>query len=432
MSVRAALTAAGRRLPLGDPRAAQLGGTIFSSFVGQLALLVSGVLSARLLGPEGRGHVALFIIVALITVQVTSLGVPTAVTYELGRRGTSATDMMRRLLGLLVTQFAATAAIHGGVIALIVSGSPGEVKTAGWVSVAVGCPMLLQAYGQGLLLGAKRYRAFNITRLLPSVGFAVGVAVVVFLSDGDIVEVIVGWVAATWLAAGVTLVAALRAARGGARNSPPSRVRDLVRFGLRGLLGSASPVETFQMDQAVVGLFLSPVALGLYSVAVALTNLPRFLGQSVATFAYAETAAMPSPRGRRAIWRFTAVGAVLSLAVVLVIELFAESLVSLFFGDAFRDSVSIVRILLVGSLFLAVRRVLAEGARGLGEPMLSTRAEVVSWLALLPLLALLAPTLGADGVAIAMALSSGISLIVLAALLRGDLGQAATRFGKTD
>ena len=185
------------------------------------------------------------------------------------------------------------------------------------------------------------------------------------------------------------------------------------------------------MDQAVVGLFLSPVALGLYSVAVGLTNLPRFLGQSVGMFTYAQTAAMSPRRGVRAIWRYTTVGTALSLTVVLVIEVLAGPLVTLFFGDAFRDSVSLVRILLVGSLLLAVRRVLAEGARGLGEPMFGTRAEVASWLALLPLLALLAPTLGVDGVAIAMAISSGISLMVLAVLVRGKSSEADSRQGST-
>lgn len=429
MSIRGTLKLVGNRLPLGDPRVGQLGGTILTSFAGQLALLVSGILSARQLGPEGRGHLALLIIVAVVTVQVTGLGVPTAATYELGRRRTSAMALMRRLQWLVVAQLAVTAVVQAGAMALIVSDAPRAVTRAGWLSVAVGCPMLLQLYGQGLLLGAKRYKAFNVTRLLPSMGLAVGVAAVVFLRDGDIVEIMGAWVASTSLAAGVTFVAALRPARNEARNSSPSRPRDLIRFGLRGLLGSASPVETFQMDQAVVGLFLSPVALGFYSVAVALTNLPRFLGQSVGTFTYTETAGMSQRRGLRATWRYTAVGAALCLPVVVVIEVLAGLLVTVLFGDAFKESVSIVRILLIGSLLLAVRRVLAEGARGLGEPMLSTKAEAASWLALLPLLALLAPTLGVHGVAIAMAISSGVSLMVLVALVRGKSGKADTRLG---
>ena len=45
-------------------------------------------------------------------------------------------------------------------------------------------------------------------------------------------------------------------------------------------------METFRLDQAVVGLFLTPAALGLYVVGLAFANLPRFIAQSVGYIAY--------------------------------------------------------------------------------------------------------------------------------------------------
>ena len=64
-----------------------------------------------------------------------------------------------------------------------------------------------------------------------------------------------------------------------------------MSFGLRSLFGSSSPFETFRLDQLLVGLVLTPVALGYYVVALAFTNLTRFLGQSIGMVTYPRIAA---------------------------------------------------------------------------------------------------------------------------------------------
>ena len=53
-------------------------------------------------------------------------------------------------------------------------------------------------------------------------------------------------------------------------------------FGARGLVGATSLLDTYRLDQAVVGAFLSRVALGIYVSAVAFTNLPRLVAEETA------------------------------------------------------------------------------------------------------------------------------------------------------
>ncbi len=69
----------------------------------------------------------------------------------------------------------------------------------------------------------------------------------------------------------------------------------MVAFGAKGLLGANSPIEYYRVDQAVVGLFLTPVALGLYSVALAFTNLPRSIANSLGVVAYPHVAVQRTP-----------------------------------------------------------------------------------------------------------------------------------------
>src|SRR5829696_5675317 len=60
--------------------------TVIGGFAVQLFLLVSGVVVARLLGVENRGHLALYWVIALIVTFLGTTGLPSSVTYWIARR----------------------------------------------------------------------------------------------------------------------------------------------------------------------------------------------------------------------------------------------------------------------------------------------------------------------------------------------------------
>jgi O-antigen/teichoic acid export membrane protein len=179
-----------------------------------------------------------------------------------------------------------------------------------------------------------------------------------------------------------------------------------------------SPLETLRLDQAIIGLFLSPAALGLYVVGVAFTNLPRFVAQSIGVVAYPHvTAQHDAALARRSMWRFLIVSVIVSAAVIVPLEVLAGSVVPIFFGVAFAQAVPIMQILLVSSLFLSARRVLTDTSRGIGQPGIGTAAEIAAWISLVPGIALLAPLYGAVGVALAFTISAAVSLVALIAMV---------------
>ncbi len=166
----------------------------------------------------------------------------------------------------------------------------------------------------------------------------------------------------------------------------------------------------------MVGLFLTPAALGLYVVGLALSNLPRFIGQAVGTVAFPQVASRPSlGAARRTMWRLVVLTVALSAAVVAVLEALAGRLVPLFFGNEFEGAVPLARILLLAGLFLSARRVLTDAARGAGYVSLGNLGEAVSWGVLVPAMAVLAPASGARGVALALAISAAASLVAMVA-----------------
>lgn len=390
--------------------------------------MISGVIVARMLGPENRGYLALLILVPLIVAQVGGLGVPLSLTYYIARDPSAGKAIWRSIRPVALFQAGLLAGVHCLVLWALLRDEPGYVVDAALVTVALVPATLAQEYGLAMLQGCGRFVAFNVIRLLSGVLYSAGLVLLLVLDADRLQEVAVTWTATL---AGVSVVTMAIATRGlgSAPDATAPTAREMISFGAKGLLGSNSPIEYYRLDQAVVGLFLTPAALGVYAVALSFTNLPRFVSSAVGMVAYPHVAGQSDPaEGRRKLWRFFFVTVAACLAIVVVLELSAGFLVPFFFGDEFADSVPLVRILLVAALLLAARRILADGARGLGLPGLGTVAELVSIIVLVPAVAVFLPLWGVEGVAVAMVAAALASLpVILIGLARSGGRPRGTR-----
>jgi O-antigen/teichoic acid export membrane protein/O-antigen ligase len=405
-----------------------MAGSLFASVGLQFVVIVSGVIVARGLGPEDRGYFALLVVVSGICTLIGSLGLPSAVTYYVARDRSHAREIVSLLLGPALLQLGAMLALQIAILVPLVMHEPERVKLAALISLLLAPGILALHFGIAILLGQQRFTAVNVLRILPTTAYVAAVLVVFLLHSADLINVMTMWATVNFVGGFLALGVAVRGLpRVSASGHPPSRSQ-MTKFGLKGLFGTLSPIESFRLDQAVVGLFLNPVALGLYVVAQALTNLSRVVAATVGMVAYPQVASQSDPRAaRRALWRYFFFGVALSVLVIAPLEVVTGELITLFFGSEFSDATSIARILLLGTFFLAGRRVLTDGINGLGYPGLGTVAEVASWVLLLPALAILLPQYGAEGVALSLTISWGASLLLLLVLV----GTAGTRLSWT-
>jgi O-antigen/teichoic acid export membrane protein len=398
------------------PRAVRqaVAGSVAVGLGGQFSLVISGILLARGLGPTSRGLLALLLLWPIVLFQIGSLGLPVASAYFIARNPTSARATVGRLMRTTILQCASSVAVHVVIVVLLVHGRDPTTQLAGYVTLATIPAVFLQEYSMSILQGQQRFTALSLTRLMPGAANAIA-AVAVWL----VLRNLLG--AALFLTLANVLVALITAVVVAAHlQKLPGAVAvhlgDLIRFGLRAWIGAAYPVETFRVDQAVVGLVLSPAALGIYVASLAFTNLPRFIAHSAGLVAYPHIAAQDMAARRASTWRFFWAAVAFSAIVVAVLELTVGFLVPIAFGSAFAPAIPIARILLVASLLAAARRILAEGMKGAGHPGAGTVAEVASWLSLAPLMVILTPTWDLAGVAAAVTASSGLSLLTLVAI----------------
>ena len=392
-------------------------GSLSASVGLQMLVAVSGILVARSLGPEDRGYLALLIVIAGVIALIGTLGLPTAMTYYIAQDPSGARRIASSLAWVGVLQVGVVLVVQTAALTAVVASEPSRVQVAAAISLLLPPGILGLQFGLAILQGQRHFAALNLLRISPSAAYVAGVVAIYALGVADLVPFMALWAGVNFVGGVLAVILAIRGLPRDAGGEPVPPLGQMLRFGLKALLGTLSPVDSVRLDQAVVGLFLTPVSLGLYVAAQAFTTLPRVVASSVGLVAYPQVAA-ESDRGaaRRSMWRFFFLVLALSIPIVAVFELMAGELISLAFGEAFTEATTIAQILLVASLFVAARRVLTDGLNGLGYPAYGTIAEVTSWIVLVLGLAILLPWLEAEGVALALAIAWGASLLLLLAL----------------
>ena len=393
----------------------------------QAFILVSGVIAARLLGVEGRGYWAGLRSIQAVIVVLSTLGIHGAAAYHMSLSPGRSSLILGEALRWAALQIVAATVLLAAIFYLWSQGRPADLQFAMWLALLTTPFAVVQLYMIRALQGLQHFDRANFSQLTVPAFYAVG-AVVMLLLDERTISAFAMMHAATHIAAAAVSVWLVRSLIRPAR--PRSRIyrQRLLVFGLKSQFATSQPVEVLPIDQAAVATFLPATSAGLYAVAYAFTRLPRMVARGVSVVTIPTLAGMHDPlEGRRLMWRLFALNAALISVGVVAIWPFLGLLTDFLFGPEYAGAVILARILLVGTAFAAMRRVLAHSLVGLGSPMKGTLAE----LSMYPVLVVLGPLLGlldgARGVAFAMSTAYGVSLLValfFTAQLRSNLPRA--------
>ena len=389
--------------------------SVLSAGVGQIALFVSGVAAARILGPTDRGTLATVALAVSIVVAIGSLGLPLALTYDTARDPDRARSLTRWALRIWLAQAFVLTPVAALTIATLAQRN-GILNTI--VLGAAVTPMLLgQMYGLALLQGRQKFALLNALRVVPTILYACLCTALLVSAAGSLPSVTAVFLLANTIAAAAMLTPAVR-------TTGPSRPvvgRHLLGFGLRAWLGSMSPMDTLRFDQFVVVVLFAPAVVGTYVVALAFSNLPRLVGASIGLVAYPRIAASRA-RGhlRRSVFRYTIVTLAISAPFVLVIAAVAGPIIELLFGPRYQGSADLVGLLVAAGWLAGGRRTMVDAARGAGLATAGSLAEVAAWIGFAIAVAAVVPYLQERGIALAMLVGSGVGLATMAGLvLRG-------------
>jgi O-antigen/teichoic acid export membrane protein len=367
-----------------------------------------------MLGPDGRGELALAMAIALMIAQMAMGGIGTAVSHAVAAADLPARTVVGPHLVRWFIYSAAVGLVTAGTtyVALRASGNPDPLGLS-LASAGLGTLSTTNQLISAMLRGERDLRAVTVVPIVATTTYVLGV-VTCFLvfSRADAAVIILLFMAGQVI--GITLGwRRLLPAVDGATADGTS----LARRSRRSWATSLNPLS-MGLDHVVVALTLGPAALGLYVVAVSTTNLPGMALRPVATMLMPRLVAS-SPQARsNLVRRWLLAAAALDVAMVLALEIIIGPAISVLFGAAFAPAIPVARIAIVAWGFLAFRLMFTAVLQAYDRAGTASLIEVATTVAMVPAVWAGATLGGVEGAATAMALFAALCCGLSAAAIR--------------
>jgi O-antigen/teichoic acid export membrane protein len=396
-------TATGRTVA---QRTVRFGAASFATSLSiQLFNVCSGVMLARMLGPVGRGELAAIVLWPALLSGIGSMGIYEATVFftsknEHDPRVISASSILSAILMSILA-----VGLGLGVVPIVLRHYGGLVVVTCLLYLAW-IPLNLLTYAVvGVLVGRLNAAAFNWSRAINPIVTVIGLGSLILAGHRTIRAVAALYLFAALVSLGSAAVPLARLGLIGTR--PDWRLaRDILTYGFKAHVGNVAGLANDRADQAIVSIFLAPVYLGYYVVAVTVGSVVSLVGSSMAL------AILPSVAGaggdlerKRAFALAARVTAWGSLIGWLALVPLAPFVIHLFFGTRFMPALMSAEVLAVAAFAYSLSRVLSAGLMGLRRPWAASTGQVVGLTVTVVGLFILVPPLGVLGAAIATLLA---------------------------
>ena len=358
--------------------------------------LVGSVMTARLLGPEGRGYLATFWAVAGVGVQFINLGLQSSNTYYISKDKAILPQTMGNSLtvGLGLGAFAALLA---GLFFLSwprLSPLPMTLLILSLTAIPIG---LTTMFLQNILLGLGDVRYFNLIELF---GKILTVLVLGILFSGHWVDVL----SVSILSLGISLFTlGWFWVRSSGYLKGPLRVsldifRDHLRYGFKAYVATFFGFLLLRVDILMVQYISGPKETGYYSMSSTMADYLYLLPMTVGTILFPNLSALSS---KLEMWKSTRkVCGILTLVFipgVLLSIILAKPIVVLLYGMAFEPAVFPYQILACAMIFYGINTVLSNFLAATGFPWFSVYVWIAAFIVNVGLNLFLIPKYGPTG-----------------------------------
>lgn len=391
-------------------------------FGGQVYMLVTGLAStvivARLLGPEGKGVLAVVAAIPSLVLGVASFGLGPALAYMAGKNKYPARELATAAVGLSLALGLGVGLalwLFRGILleSILIGLSPSELAV-----VILSLPAYyLTSFLGGLFSGHGR--AVEVAAL-SSLGATLSLTAVVVSSiyaPRDSLAVVVGLAIAVWVGAVVSLLT-YRSGLSFSIQRVAHVARAIAPYAAKSYLGQATSMFFLRADVFFLNFFAGPSAVGIYSVATSLAEKLWLLSGPVATAVYAQITGAERTDSIR-LTTLTA-RALLVLNGVAGLALFVLSLVfvPVVYGVEFSAAVWYLALLLPGVVVYAVCQPYSQFFVGqLGKPGVTSNLSALMMLLSAVLYVTLIPVYGAAGAALGSTISYSSAMVGYAWLM---------------
>ncbi len=355
-------------------------GTLVRQLGSGILQLLTIIVIARELGPEGNGQFAIALLLPLMLATFLNMGMPTAHAHFVGSRKVSVRVAFDT--SLRWSTFLSPVGLFLGAIILWFKGTqwfPGVPTHALWLALTIYPITLIQHFFSSIFQGLQDFKSYNLILLLqPAVTLLLTLASIA-MGMGDVMI----FVAIHWIGAGITLFISYILLCTNFNEmtfkyqSVRSYSRRIRKYALKAHLAIALAFVNYRVDVYLLNLLGDTAGTGQYVIATQIVERLWILSTAVGVVLFPYLSKLSSEAGSEAEKR-SILTPLMYLGVMLLTSLaaiftgfIATPLINTLFGNGYEQSALIMQLLLPGIVAWSGARVLAHDIVARGRPELN-------------------------------------------------------------
>ena len=168
--------------------------SIAVGIIGQLILLISGILSARMLGVEGRGHLAILVLFAMVISQIGTFGLTKSVTFYISKDTDLSQHIAKHLIRFFPFQIVILTVIHYFVIEIYVDIYSESNRAAAYLTLLFVPGNIAWQYGQAILQTEENLKKFFFFNIIYPLVYVIAILYIYINNYWSIQSVVLSWV----------------------------------------------------------------------------------------------------------------------------------------------------------------------------------------------------------------------------------------------
>jgi O-antigen/teichoic acid export membrane protein len=383
-----------------------------SRLITRAATFVTGIVIARLLGPEGRGLVAALTVPAGLAASLAELGTRQATAYHVGRNTFPLPQLVATLLGML--PFASALAILGSLGYYRLSNLGSHPFTFELLAVAAVPSSIGTAYVTGVLLGRGKITRFSRASWMPAVITLLFVLIGAWGLGWNIRGILIGTALGNAVGFGYAL-SILRKEAPLAVKLDRTIVRAVQRLGLTYALATFVLLLLLKVMILLLSRLSTLAEVGLYAQAAAIAEIVLEIPTMMTAILFSRAVmATDKDAMSRKVATLARVTLVFTVMVSMGVGITAPFIFPLIYGESYAASGTICILLLPGVVGLVFFRLIQQDIHARGKAWITTAVAIPTLILTVAMGYVLALEYGAAGAAVASSTGYVLAAIVYA------------------
>lgn len=351
-----------------------IGANLLTAILG----LVGSIILARWLGPSQRGVFAAIILIPAILQYFVNFGLSSATVYFSAKPNINKHSLWNSLIIIGSVQSLIGMLLGWEIIEIYLQKYPPNIIQLGHLYLLTIPLGLVGMYANYMLQGGAFFRITNMLKCIVPTGYCLGIIV---LKIGNILS-ITNLVYLQILFQSCFLVITFYflyrlILHHFSVQYESQHTRELLKYGAKVWFGDVAQLANSRIDQFLIGVFFNSHDLGIYTVASSVAGFTGVFANAVRTII------VPTVTGKETLkeqikstlilfkpyWIF-------SLTFHILFALSLDVVIPFVFGSVYSESITICQLLIIGSIFINAKTVLAGGIQGMGFPEVISIVEL--------------------------------------------------------